>query len=45
MAVVSDKLFAKVVNAVRPLSLGKRGIIRRPSTVHSVSVFGPNNLK
>ncbi|KAL0129136.1 hypothetical protein PUN28_004078 [Cardiocondyla obscurior] len=44
IAVVKDKLFANVVNADRAFNLGKRGIVRRPSRVQSMPVFGPLSL-
>lgn len=44
IAVVKDRLFANVVNADRAFNLGKRGIVRRPSRVQSIPVFGPLSL-
>lgn len=43
-AAARDRLFANVVNADRAFNLGKRGIVRRPSMVQSVPVFGPLSL-
>lgn len=44
IAVAREKLFASVVKADRAFSLGMRGMVRRPSIVQSILVFGPLNL-
>lgn len=40
----SDKVLARVVNALRAFKRGIKGTIRRPSVAQSVPVLGPVNL-